>query len=200
MAVGDVYEAVINWTNLSNAQNYATVLHYQTTAEADPLVVESDLAQHINGQAGLCLPFMSSDVRFSFAIAQRIFPAPRTAGTVRSGAAGPGARATDSLPPQCCMVIRKRTGFAGRKFRGRLYMPGLSEDDQNNGTFSGARWAGLASLWDAELTTVFTSGGGNSYKAVICDRTGGLRVNAITTTQSTEIVRTQRRRVRGVGK
>lgn len=38
-----------------------------------------------------------------------------------------GTNASPSLPNNCALVLTKRTAFRGRSFRGRVYLPGLTE-------------------------------------------------------------------------
>ncbi len=51
---------------------------------------------------------------------------------VRSSPGTGGSNAT--LPQNCAAIVKKTTGFAGQKFRGRFYMPpiSLAEADVNN--------------------------------------------------------------------
>lgn len=51
-------------------------------------------------------------------------------GTVIGGGTG-----SESLPPQSAMVITMNTGKVGRRFRGRIYVPGFNELSQSSGTF-----------------------------------------------------------------
>lgn len=45
--------------------------------------------------------------------------------------AGTGTGGASIVPVNCAVLIRKRTGFAGRRNRGRMYVPGISEVDVN---------------------------------------------------------------------
>lgn len=47
-----------------------------------------------------------------------------------------GTHIGESVPPQCAPVISWTTGLAGRKYRGRTYVIGLSEDLQNDGALT----------------------------------------------------------------
>lgn len=54
----------------------------------------------------------------------------RTANTAEfldSGGAVAGTMAGDLLPPQTAFCVTLRTAFAGRSFRGRVYLPGFAE-------------------------------------------------------------------------
>ena len=61
-----------------------------------------------------------------------------------------------ALPPQCAMVITMATGLVGRRRRGRSYMFGWGEQDQDNGTWNST----IMGQVSANLTTFF-----NKYKS-----------------------------------
>ena len=46
-----------------------------------------------------------------------------------------GVKSTDALPASVADVISWRTGFAGRSYRGRTYLPGWVDGDANGSTF-----------------------------------------------------------------
>jgi hypothetical protein len=48
-----------------------------------------------------------------------------------AGAAVPGTAAGAILPPQIALVLTLRTALAGASFRGRVYLPGWTEDSNN---------------------------------------------------------------------
>lgn len=48
----------------------------------------------------------------------------------------PGNRGSDALPPQCSLVVHKRTPFAGRSYQGRVYQMGLVEADSSGGVYA----------------------------------------------------------------
>jgi hypothetical protein len=63
-----------------------------------------------------------------------------------SGAAVPGSAAGDALPPQTAMCLTFRTASAGKSFRGRMYLSGFAEtqNDANGRIASAAATAALA--------------------------------------------------------
>lgn len=75
---------------------------------------------------------------------------------VGSGANAIGTNAFVSAPPNCCILIKKLTAFAGKKNRGRVYMPGIvpAADVSENGTVD-PTWLGsvqtAAADWLADL-------------------------------------------------
>lgn len=67
-------------------------------------------------------------------------------GNFPAGQSGTGG-ATDTLPPQCSMVVTIGTGIAGRRRRGRIYGFGMLEASQVNGSWSsGVRTAMITNL------------------------------------------------------
>lgn len=63
-----------------------------------------------------------------------------------------GTGTTDGLPLQTCMVASLRTGFAGRRSRGRMYLPwikGLLTTHQANTTIINQVGTALAQFFDA---------------------------------------------------
>jgi hypothetical protein len=70
-------------------------------------------------------------------------------GTFTSSTSG-GATAVDPLPHQCALVVTLNTGLAGRRKRGRLYVPGFSEPDQA----VGAWLSSIVTTWGTALNTV----------------------------------------------
>ncbi len=64
--------------------------------------------------------------------------------------AGTGGRGATAQTPQVSFLIRKRTGFAGRKFRGRMYVPCVLETDVDDvGNLSGTAQTLLATFASA---------------------------------------------------
>lgn len=108
---------------------------------------------------------------------------------------GVGARTGDMLPPQAAGVISWRTGLAGRKYRGRSYIPGIAEMDQAGGTLVAGAQANLDVL----------AGAVNNYWPAAFSGTHVIwhRDNTTPTPVSSWVIRpvvyTQRRRTLGVG-
>lgn len=91
---------------------------------------------------------------------QRVWPSPVT--EVSSVAnAGLGVGAPFPAEPQMCAVITKRTGFTGRKNRGRVYVPfhGISDIDATNGQPNAGYQVNLG-IWAAQSLLPTTYGVG----------------------------------------
>jgi hypothetical protein len=65
----------------------------------------------------------------------------------------PGSGATEKLPQNCALLVRKRTGLAGRKGRGRMFIPNVLSDSVVNsvGVIEAATVSAFQDLADAFL-------------------------------------------------
>lgn len=77
--------------------------------------------------------------------------AARSAWESGSDTPGTGTTSSDYLPSFCTAVVTLRTSSIGRRFRGRLFLPGeQSESTQTNGDWSDTQMA----VWEAFIATV----------------------------------------------
>jgi hypothetical protein len=71
----------------------------------------------------------------------------------------PGTGVSPVLPQNSAVLIHKRTTRAGRRGRGRIYMPGVIEGScANNGVLDGAHRASLQNIWTAFLARFGAAG------------------------------------------
>jgi hypothetical protein len=119
-----------------------------------------------------------------------------------------GGIATPTLPPANCVVIRRKTGFLGRKYRGRIYVPGIPSAWVTNGQLTNATGLIAFDNLAAVLRQPIASGGANptTFTPVLATLVPGvppnpatLRVNTIVNTFVDPVLRVQRRREIGVG-
>lgn len=87
-----------------------------------------------------------------------------------------GGESGGPLPQNCAALVKKATSSAGRRGRGRIYLPGIAESAVDhigtiNGTFMTALQAG-ADLWLDELTTPTIAA--DPYPPVILHRSEGI--------------------------
>lgn len=92
---------------------------------------------------------------------QRVDPLPPTVPAIGAAGAGAGTRTGDPLPRQSCGVITWLTNFAGRAYRGRIYLPFPAEGDNDaDSTPVAAYLTQATALANAYNNFVaFTSGG-----------------------------------------
>lgn len=139
-------------------------------------------------------------------------------GTTLTGVYGltqpnPGAIAGDCLPGQNAALIQVRSNVKGRRYRGRFYLPGVAEAGTTNALLSGPQSVALTNLAAQLIAFYGPAGTQTSYKLCIFSpptppfkaptpppvHTDTL-VTLATTCIADGTVRTQRRRMIGVGR
>lgn len=78
-----------------------------------------------------------------------------------------GSLASPTLPNNIALVLTKRTALRGRSYRGRIYVPGLSEGDIVANTVGGGKVTALVNSYS--LLLAFTAGS-ESWEMVVVSR------------------------------
>lgn len=112
--------------------------------DAGDLVVTCGHSHAVNNEAGAVdfandlqaawvaeiLPIQSSDLTFTkVSVLARAAGAGIMYSAESTGAAAVGGAAFGALPGMMAVVVKKLTGRAGRKYRGRMFVPGLASDN-----------------------------------------------------------------------
>jgi len=122
MAVGDIVQATIRCQ--AGVQAGLNVRHYRSTATVGGSVPLTFLADQLYVVFNILYAALLSDqANFLGVTVQKIFPLPAMMPIPSSQAATVGLLTGDLLPRQTAGLITLRTAFAGRKFRGRAYIP-----------------------------------------------------------------------------
>lgn len=108
---------------------------------------------------------------------------------------GAGDVVDQPLPPQCAAVLTWRTNKVGRKYRGRTYVFGLSETDQDEGQWNGTVLGRLTTLANNLYSTWPVSFGGSLVVYHRSDQS----TDVVTSYVIRGLTKTQRRRARGAG-
>ena len=112
-----------------------------------------------------------------------------------------GVQGGSMLPPQDAAIITWRTGFIGRKYRGRTYMPAIPELSQSGGVLDNASQLRYAAYAGALMSAFEADATGRlvlyhkATKTVIAPPAP----TTITSFVVRSVVYTQRRRTLGVG-
>jgi hypothetical protein len=135
----------------STDQVAINVLHYQVTAQTGTLKTDGDLAARMDAVFGpVYQPVLGSAAEYRGVGVQRISPIPPTVEVLENIQADVGGGAGDLLPRQVCGLITKRTLLAGRRYRGRAYIPFPSEGlNDTDGTPTGAYLTNLLAVANA---------------------------------------------------
>jgi len=123
---------------------------------------------------------------------------------------GTGTVEEPAVPPSVSVVIRRKTEFLGRKYRGRIYLFGCPQTYQTNGALiAGAGGVDIFQALATILQGTIVSGdaGAPTFRPVLLARDAsitvgdnpGWRVTPIVSTLLDTILRSQRRREVGVG-
>lgn len=116
-----------------------------------------------------------------------------------------GDSGSHQLPPQAAVVLSWKTALAGRSYRGRTYMPGLTEGNQEKGDLSGAIITNFTTIITQMINVFGVSGTDPNWRFVIISRwSNGVERNPPTSQDVTSglvrpYVYNQRRRTIGVG-
>ena len=122
-----------------------------------------------------------------------------------------GALTGDALPGQNSMLVSVHTGVRGRRYRGRFYVPGVTETGSTGGRIIGAQLTALNALAEG-IQSAFTGSGNVNWELAVYSpvsppppppKTPKLKADTITTPATDlvadSVIVTQRRRRLGVG-
>jgi hypothetical protein len=122
MAVGDIIQATFGCR--FGDQLGLNVRHYRSVNTIGGVVTLQALADEMAADFDNIYPtVLSGFAEFRGVMVQKIFPGPMGMPVVSSLAPVQGIVAGEPLPRQVSGLISFRTAFAGRRFRGRSYIP-----------------------------------------------------------------------------
>lgn len=152
MAVNDIYEIAVIYSNPNADGEMANVFHYRQTAYD---TLSSDLDMLID-----CMTFFQDDLEANYLPTLNsdftllrldgfIVNKPLIGTSTFSSTAG--GSSDEYLPLRSAPVATKTTGVRGRSFRGRSFLMPVAELDQNGGGFTGPAKAALQAIIDGWL-------------------------------------------------
>jgi hypothetical protein len=122
LKIGDILEAKIFCSN--GQQQGINVLHYRVKSFTGAAYSDAAFADKMSQSAApLYKVYLPTACRYEGVRAQVIFPLPVQAAQVSTNSAGFGTVIADPLPSQASFLVKKNTALAGRRFRGRMYLP-----------------------------------------------------------------------------
>lgn len=136
------------------------------------------------------MPFLTNDVTLTETL-MKAGPNEDGPFTVFSDPTVGGIDAT-SFPPNTAILVEKRTALGGRKNRGRMYLPGVSEGLYDDAGDMGATSAGT---WNTRLATWLASIESEVLQMVILHNDSSTPT-VVTSLQVDQVAATQRRRLR----
>lgn len=158
MAINDVLQVTIE--AFLHGQQVVTVLHYAEANPPDTLTSENWLSAAVQT---IVVPAMkglqSAELGHAAVSVQKIWPLPPNVPVRNTTGAGGGNIAGSSLPTCVTAVITKQTAFAGRKYRGRMFIPGVPVASENDSQLSAAAMVTWQAAADAMNVTLSADNG-----------------------------------------
>jgi hypothetical protein len=196
MPVDDVLQIKPN-CRLTN-QLGLNILHYRvaTVVGAEPTYQETaDAISTTFAPAYKAL--LTSQASYQGLGVQRVRPGPLSLEAFSTNGFGPGGGGGDPLPSQVAGILTKQTNLAGRKFRGRVYVPFPSEQENTGAGVPNLAYVTNLIILAAILVatqTVTGVAGTFTLQPVIFHRVGVPAVTLITAVRPNPVWATQRRR------
>src|SRR5262245_23543879 len=168
MPVGDIYR--VNYRCQLRDQHGINVVHYRTKAEVGvgvtaAAIIAALYTRVLSTYTGL----LSAEAVFLPPTIQQVYPPPtklpftHTASNVTGGILG------NAAPPQTCGLVSFTTAFAGRDFRGRIYIPFPGAADvSSTGQPISTYLSRLISLGNAVVAPLTVTNAGNSVDMEAC--------------------------------
>lgn len=153
MAIGDVYR--IAYTGTWNGQQVVNVYHFKMKSNAEPV---STAANYLTTALySLYKAHCQTTCTWNLVQGRKLsvplegldynLPTPQT-----------GASASATQPMTHAVVVSLRTQYAGRRYRGRVYLPGLVSTVITNGTVAVATRNAIQTYFDDMIAAVGASG------------------------------------------
>lgn len=175
--------------NISGNAGPALIVH---GFEWDFLTDPDDVAESIADD--FAATFMPQSVNTVSLVGARVVI--NDGGTFREGlwsGSVAGSGAVDGASPQVAVLVRKLTGLAGREFRGRMYLPGPSENAVTaSGFLAATNLAAYQTAADNYLAALLS----NAHPMILLHDNPATAVNTVTSLSVDPKVATQRRRLR----
>lgn len=194
MAVNDIYSVQVLGT--LHGQRVQCTLHYResVTGVGGGSTALASLADASPGNEFRIQ--LSNEYRYDGCLVQKIWPLPVLESVLDATAAGNGSIVQNSLPSEVAAVITKRTGLAGRKYRGRAYVPGIPVTYETDSQLNSTGLTGIGAI-ATKLATALTGSGWTFFPTLY--HRAAHTYNDLSQCTARPILRCQRRRQVGRG-
>lgn len=150
--IADTYRCALNWRH-TNGQTAANVIHIRKAASTAAAVAAGIDA---NVTAAMWQPLSNG------ASVQEVRVTPLDGSTATTILAVTGAKWTGGTAgdytPAAAVLISLRTPFRGRSYRGRLFLPYLTETYQSNGSLDATARSNAQTAWDTFYSALNAGG------------------------------------------
>jgi hypothetical protein len=158
MAAGDIHRISIvgDWSGTDLAVN---TFHFRMKSSGG--TPAGAVAYLVTQWVSLIKGYQSNTFTWRYANVISVNRTPPVSSIINTGFPQVGAVATDTLPYQVALVCSLRTQYAGRSYRGRLYVPAITEAQNTAGRFTST----ITSAFETYLADMLAgvgSGGSNA--------------------------------------
>lgn len=87
---------------------------------------------------------------------------------------GTGSQPDESLPSYCAAILSLRSGFGGKSYHGRLYFPGISENDTSDSKLDAVTYSQLSLIGDKLIANYGPTGSDSLFRYIIYSKKLGL--------------------------
>lgn len=204
--IGDIYEVSVLYTGTGSTfqNNFGFVCVTNVAGDAQANLASAFRTAMIKNTSGGLLYYRANDLTVTTITVADVKPG--TAATYESTAAGvTGSETGEPLPWQIAVCYSLRTALKGRSYHGRIYLPGVCVDAVDTDTLNASSITAHTTIATQLLAVFGPSGSNGDWRLAVISRflNHVERVTPVATEVTSisidPIVRTQRRRVSGVG-
>jgi hypothetical protein len=152
--ITDTFRCTLHWTH-TNGQHAVNVTHVYAPTKTSAAVFT---AWDTNVANGLWIPVVNGARVTQFDVLPLDGISPTTVNTVASVAKWTGNGGAVDFLPQGAALVKLQTGGRGPRYRGRLFLPFLSEQEQSNGAIVAGDLATMQTAWNTFRTNMNTAG------------------------------------------
>lgn len=195
MAIGEVYRASVVGSHTGTELAVVT-WHFRMLSTANPFTT---IGLYLKTYwCDLVKTRMAASFRFDSIQFLRVNASPPISDQYVTGFPIVGTGSGDELPHQVAIVVKHKTAYAGRSYRGRHYIPAITESYVSAGLLLAADRNALQTYYDDIVAAVGASGANTDIQWVVWSQKL-LTYNAVTDTVVRDVPGVIRRRRVGVG-
>lgn len=159
MPEGDIYQADLEFQLDGRTISFSQYLHQDDSSTATPQEIATALAPLVVTQvwSDWWQNFASNVLLFENVRVQMIYPT-REIFIIDDTDAGGGTQIGDAMVAFNAVLVAEYAQRWGRRWTGRVFLPGLPEDDETLGRVNGPTLAGIQAGAPAALTDVISPG------------------------------------------
>jgi len=157
MALGDIYRLAMRWQHVTSGDDVVNVWHFQQNSLLILDTPAEDLLQAFTEEVITLYSGLTSPLYLLDLITVRQITGGIEIFEIGASTLGERGTTATGLPGQVACVVSWRTGLAGRRRRGRTYMPPAAEEDLNAGRWIAGYVAGVTNFGNGMVTGMATA-------------------------------------------